>query len=146
MLEKRIRKHIRLHAHMDPKEIYCLGETTSMASYYIQYILERIFNGHLEIASTGKKISTYTMDDWLSTRFEGILAQPQKIDVLAPLQVISSDELRLAGELLNLQGSSPAPSHSFIDKLHSIYPQTRSSLLKSFLYIDKLSDNEDKHT
>jgi hypothetical protein len=140
MLEKRIRKHIRTLSLVEASKTYRFTECMSKQSAYLEHVLRQIFSDRITLSKTeGILLSTETLDDWVSVRVDRLFTgeQLQPTTYPTPLQVISTKELLVATELLKLEGTEPAATHQFVQELHAIYPQTKSSFLRSFLHIEE---------
>ena len=145
MLEKRIRKHNRLHLDIDLNKRYAKGP--GKADKYLVHVLQRIYGKRIHFDGEWK-LSSETLDDWVGQHLSSILAgkTPDFDGIMRPLQVISTTELLQACELLEIKGEEPATPHQFIQKLQEIYPQTKSSFLKSFLHIEESTKNKEENS
>lgn len=151
MIEKRIRKHFRLDHRMQSSTAYCIDEPDTLAGNVLTHFLKRIFSHSLHLETTCSEdtvlLSTMNLDDYIGTHLQHIFNKqpfctlPEKP---TPLLVISRQELLLVAKLLSLNGTIPPQPHPFVEQLHNLYPQTRSSFLKSFLYIDTLLEDSAK--
>ncbi len=141
LLEKRLRKHIRLHDLISQGGVYKI-DTSTLAGAVLRHFLLQIFEERITFSEEGTPLSVETLDDYISKNLSSFFtAKALPAIIISPLQCISRGELLQAAKLLDLSGSLPPEPHSFIEELHKIYPQTRSSFLKSFLHIDSLREN-----
>lgn len=149
MLEKRVRKHLRIDGKLDTKQHYVLLEEDHVANKLLQHILTAIFSDRLQLRvlqnlserQTNEIIlSSEYLESYIDARLEVFFAQKsiqELTDILAPLRVLSAKEINSAAELLKLTGTPAKEASIFIEKLQEKYPQTKTSLLKSFDFMAK---------
>lgn len=146
MLEKRVRKHLRMHELVQDSGSYSFSQPDSLAAQYLQHVLRQVFGERISFTSTGTQLDTRTLDEWISGQLTAVMQAedlPRNKEG-KPLLVVSTKELLQAAALLGLDGAQPQETHSFIQQLHDLYPQTKSSFLKSFLYIKELENTSEE--
>lgn len=144
MLEKRIRKHLRIDHSIDLKSTYVILNRDDVASEVLMYFLETIFSKRLVIRfidslSEQKKeeklLSAQYLEEFIGKKLE-IFFTGSKISGLlktnTPLRVLSAKEINQVSKILSLEGKPVTNTNKFIEKLQEKYPQTKTSLLKSF--------------
>ena len=144
MLEKRIRKHLRMNNLIDLKSSYLLLNREDIASETLMYFLETIFSKRMivrfiddisEQKKDEKLLSSQYLEEYIGKRLEIFFtgSEISKLsEVDAPLRVLSAKEINQAAEILSLEGKPAKNTNEFIEKLQEKYPQTKTSFLKSF--------------
>ncbi|MFP4523681.1 MAG: hypothetical protein ACOCQQ_00740 [Candidatus Nanoarchaeia archaeon] len=156
MLEKRVRKHLRVTLKFNPKQAYIVYQKNEVASHLLKYLFSSLFQSRLDIlfidSSAGISKEKYQnriviSDDILETFLAKkirVFFQQQKIEpilktVIAPVQCVSILELNNYAKIKHLSKVSlPQTSEQdFISFVQDKYPQTKSSMLKTFLFLEE---------
>jgi hypothetical protein len=144
MLEKRVRKHLRIEKTIDSKKNYVLIDDDSATVKLLAHFLDAIFSKRLsfrliknenELNDSEIVLFSQHLEEYISKRLEvffnaGDLTQLSKIN--APLRMVSAKEINQAVKILGLCGLEAKSSNYFIEQLQEKYPQTKNSFLKSF--------------
>ena len=146
MLEKRVRKHLRMHELVQDGGTYWFTSPHSLAAQYLKHVLQHIFGTRIVFAPHGELLDSQTLDEWISGQVTAVMQGENftRNTQVKPLLVVSTKELLQASEILTFSGTPPQKTHPFIQQLHDLYPQTKSSFLKSFLYIEELEKSTKK--
>jgi len=144
MLEKRIRKHLRIDQSINLNKSYVILNRDDVASEALMYFLETIFSKRLNVRfidelSEQKKeeklLSAKYLEEFIGKKLEIFFMGYETSGLLRindPLRVISAKEINQVSEILSLEGKHVISTNEFIEKLQEKYPQTKTSLLKSF--------------
>ncbi len=161
LIEKRIRKHFRIEKTINIKEKYFLLNDHSANFEINKYFLEVIFNNRLEIEginsiqalkTNNEKLQepniifNFHLEEFIGTRLE-VFFKDKEINnlkkIIAPLRVISQEEMKQLCEILKIKKPLTKTNNYFIEELQKIYSQTKNSLLKSFDAIaERFSENK----
>lgn len=154
MLEKRVRKHLRVNISFDPKQKYVVCESNSVASAFLKYIFTSLFEDRLDVlfqnSSTSQndsriEISDDCLEQYLAKKLVVFFNKEDSVtltkQVISPLQCVSVQELQHYASISGLKYDDLATSQQreFITFVQNKYPQTTSSMLKTFLFLEQKS-------
>lgn len=143
MIEKRVRKHLRVEQLIDLRTKYAVIDE-GISSKILLYLLDKIFSGRLtvfiaenndDIRSDEALLSSEYLEEYISKRLEVFFERKDNEllkSIKAPLKIVSAQEINTLAEILEIEGKKVKPASEFIEKLQEKYPQTKTSLLKSF--------------
>jgi hypothetical protein len=144
MLEKRIRKHLRIDGIIDLKNSFVILKRDDVTSDVLMYFLENIFSKRMIIRfvdslSDLKKdeiiLSCEYLEEYIGRKLN-VFFTNSNINILsqvnAPLRMISAKEINQVAEIIELSGLPVTEQSEFIEQLQKKYPQTKTSFLKSF--------------
>ena len=159
LIEKRVRKELRIAKDIDFSTTYLLVKDGRKSTKILEKILRNIFGERLDLqlvsqeehdkktrGAMGKTtmiLSSDCLEEYITKRLE-VFFKNEHLDVLfsqeiTPLKVVSAEEIKQLAEIFSLQGSDPSEENVFIKELHEQYPQTKTSLVKSFEFISSLT-------
>lgn len=149
LLEKRVRKHLRIEKNIEVRRKYALLDTGKLDTELLLHYLEKIFNKRLtitlidsteDVREDEELLVADCLETYASKRLN-IFFNKEDIKGLeyenAPLRMISAQEVNTAGQLLELHREPVSIENEFIEELHKKYGQTKTSLLKSFDHLAK---------
>jgi hypothetical protein len=138
LMEKRVRKHIRVLGKIDEKKEYCLLDDGSSEFQLTKYFLERIYSGRLKlkIVKTCKKnaselIVPTNLDEQALIFLDEFLKNKKKTEKrIMPLEVLLQKEVELLCGILAIK-FKPRVKRNILDDLEKRHPGTMFSLFKS---------------
>lgn len=135
LLEKRVRKNIRIKKMIDIKKTYSLEQDEDNKYLLTTYFLRRIFSDRLKISKKGTKIVSNTMDDEAHNLLM-FFANNEELDThdLKPLSVITDEEAKILAKILNVELKIKENMHSQLTKKD---PQILFSMMKSKEFLEK---------
>jgi len=151
VVEKRVRKELRVHSELDVKLNYALIDDNRLSTKVLLFLLDNIFSGRLTVALFEKKedsskgtieLCSDVLEEYISKRLEAFFNKG-KLDellgtVITPLKIVTAHEIEEIAKIKDFDGVSPEKESEFITKLHDKYPQTKMSMVKSFNFLQNL--------
>ena len=164
--ELRIEENIKLKDEKGNKKKYLILDDGRLSTLILNKLLRNTFGEHIELELIEKKdknsnkennnkdnkknnldnktniISSDCLEEYITKRLK-VFFENKNLTTLTektinPLKIITADEIKQLGTILKLNGELPKKEHEFITKLQEQYPQTKTSLVKSFDFINKL--------
>lgn len=150
-VEKRVRKELRVNSELDVKKTYALIDDNKLSTKVILYLLDNIFSGRLTVALFQNKkdipegsfeICSDVLEEYITKKLE-IFLKNKTVDELSvktitPLKIVTASEIKQISEIKGFEGINPEKENELISQLHKIYPQTKTSMVKSFRFIEEL--------
>ncbi|MFA6072988.1 MAG: hypothetical protein WC758_02670 [Candidatus Woesearchaeota archaeon] len=154
LIEKRVRKHLRITQMIDVKKEYVLLDDSSSEAKIAMYLLNKIFNGYLKIKIVKMKpkmkgsnviLSTNLDEQALSFLNEFLKNKNKKVDdvksneiprgefnkkQIVPLEVLMQKEIEIICRILNVE-FYPRVKSNILASLEKQHPEIMFSLFKS---------------
>lgn len=151
-ISRRVKRDIRSSELLKPDQTYSLVEDGRLSTAILKKLLKDIFADRLDLRLIapgedvkGTLLNSDCMDEYIQQRLD-VFLQGEGLDLLTdqtptPLRVVSAHECKLLGEIYELQGEPPQSNSEFVEALQGKYDQTKTSLLKSFTYLQVALQN-----
>jgi len=150
LLEQRIRKHIRLEKIIDLSASYVIVDEEKLTSQVLAFFLKRIFADRITLCFTSLNnvpsgsivLDSSCLEEYIDSQLS-VFSQAKSTENLLhsfalPLRFVSAAELTQVAEMFSFSGIAPSVDSQLITALSEKYPQTKTSLQKSFDHIAKL--------
>ncbi len=137
VLEKRIRKHLRINKLIDPKQAYYVEKNAENKHELTKYFLKKIFKDRLTLTDTESKnkITSQTLDDEAQMLLNNFLyAEIENQNEIKMLSVITDDEAQTLANAINIQLYIKPKKHK---ELTQQDPQLLFSMRKSKEFIEQ---------
>jgi len=145
LIEKRIRKHLRIEKSINLKNKYFIINDDTANYEVMIYFLKRILPEKLDLitittgedlkADDREQIKTEHLETYLADRMDFFMKnKPLETleKTISPLRVVSEKELEVITRILSIDKKIDTKKNKFIEELQETYEQTKTSLLKSF--------------
>lgn len=120
-----------------------------LSTQVLKKLLELHFTPPLQIQEVtacadvqGAVLNSDCLEEYIQQRLDVFTKQKPleqlQDNTLTPLRVVTAHEINKLGEIYGLEGTPPKPTEDFLKKLQEKYDQTKTSLLKSFLFLQDL--------
>jgi hypothetical protein len=162
LIEKRLRKELRSQTTFSTKMLktntYVFHDEEKLSTKIMILLLKRIFGKIIVLKPSQSEITkestekqtrkeihliSDSLDEFITKRLD-VFFNNNKLELLYdkniyPMKCITSSEMKALGEIFSLEGKTPKNESTFISELQKRYPQTKTSLLKSFEFINKMN-------
>lgn len=134
LLEKRVRKNIRINKLISLKEKYDIQEDKENKHLLTAYFLRRIFSDRINLSKEGKKIVSNTLDDEAENLLCYFMKKEDLKQDIKPISVIADEEAKTLAKILDIKVKIQNKIHSALTKKE---PQLLFSMLKSKEFIER---------
>ncbi|MGM5480031.1 MAG: hypothetical protein ACQESC_01065 [Nanobdellota archaeon] len=153
MAQKRLRKHLRKTKELNPKNTYVITSSQISSALILKRLLDEIFKkspAQVLIQSSNssdlqphpdsyQRIIASPLEEHVSLQLTSLFTKQSEQKLLSslqpsvnPLRLFSYAECLELKKIFDIKEPFINHSHELLERVHTKYPQTKSSILKSF--------------